>query len=236
MTPKVLFIYNDPTAPAALLGETFTELGFAVSTFETVPADRVDEPTFDVTLPDPTHYDIIVPLGARWSVYDERLEQSWLHSEIEMVQQGLAAGVGVLGVCFGGQLLASALGGSVQRSNAPEIGWHDVDSTDPDLIPSGPWFQWHFDRWTLPPRATEIARNDRASQAFVHGRAMAVQFHPELDNELLESWIADDTDGAALELGLSHDDLRERTAVELDDAARRLRLLVRGFLDNVARW
>ena len=235
MAPKVLFILNEPTAPEALLGEAFTELGFAVSTFEVVPAHRVDEPLFGVTFPDPSHYDIIVPLGARWAVYDERFEQYWLRSEIEMVQQALDAGVGVLGVCFGGQLLARALGGSVGPSDSPEIGWHDVRSTRPDLIPPGPWFQWHFDRWTLPPGATEIARNANGSQAFVHGRAMALQFHPELDEELLEIWIADDSDGAAQELGLSHDDLRARTAVELDDAVRRLRLLLRGFLDNVAR-
>jgi len=215
------------------LGETFTELGFDVSTFDVVPAHKADDPVFDVTFPDPTDYDVIVPLGARWAVYDEQLSQSWVASEIEMVQRGLDAGVGVLGVCFGGQLVAQALGGSVHRSNAPEIGWHHVDATS-SLVPAGPWFEWHFDRWILPPGATEVARNDCASQAFVHGRALALQFHPELDHELLEIWITDDREGAAPELGVSHDELRARTAVELDDAARRLRQLVRGFLDKVA--
>lgn len=151
------------------------------------------------------------------------------------VQQAVAAGVGVLGVCFGGQLVAHALGGSVQRSSAPEIGWHDVHSLDTDLMPHGPWFQWHFDCFTPPPGATEIARNDRASQAFVHGRAMGLQFHPELDQALLERWIADDRDRDVERLGLRNEDLRARTAAEVDDAARRLRQLVRGFLDKVAR-
>ena len=232
MPRKVLFVRNDPTSPAALLGDAFTELGFDVSTFEVVPAHLTHDPVIDVTFPEPSQFDVIVPLGASWSVYDERLTESWVAAETDMVRRGLAAGVGVLGVCFGGQLLAQSLGGAVEPSNAPEIGWCEVDSTS-SIVPSGPWFEWHFDRWTLPPGAREVARNDSASQAFVHGRALALQFHPELDHEVLEMWIADDRDGHAAELGISHDSLRSRTAVELDDAARRLRLLVRGFLDEV---
>ncbi|MCX2933360.1 type 1 glutamine amidotransferase [Mycobacterium sp. CVI_P3] len=230
MPRQVLFIYNDPTAPEALLGETFTELGFDVDTFEVVPAERAADPVLDVTFPDPTRYDVIVPLGSRWAVYDERLP--WVAGEIDTVRRAVDAGIGVLGVCFGGQLVAAALGGSVQRSTEPEVGWHPVHSTDHELVPDGPWFQWHFDRFTAPPGAREIARNDRASQAFVSGSAMGLQFHPELDHKLLELWI-DGDDGDLAELGLRHDDLRADTTTHVDDAARRLRLLVRGFLDKV---
>lgn len=233
MPGQVLFIYNDPIAPEALLGETFTDLGFDVDTFEVVPEDRVHDPAVDVTFPDPTGYDVIVPLGSRWAVYDERL--AWVAAEMATVRRAVDAGVGVLGVCFGGQLVAQALGGSVQRSPDPEIGWHDVHSLDPGLVPQGPWFQWHFDRFTPPPGATEIARNDRATQAFVQGPAMGLQFHPELDRALLERWIDDDRDRDVERLGLHNDDLRSRTDAEVDDAARRLRTLVRGFLDKVAR-
>jgi GMP synthase-like glutamine amidotransferase len=224
--PKVLFLYNDPTAPSALLGEVFAESGFDCSTFDVLPRDRPDDPVVDVTFPDPTGYDVIVPLGARWSVYDERL--SWVTSEMEMVRAGLAAGVGVLGVCFGGQLVASALGGTVVRSPQPEIGWCEVTSSAPDLVPDGPWFQWHFDRFTVPPGAVEIARNSCATQAFVQGRALGLQFHPEVDLALQEQWIAEDHGGDLGRLGLQADDVRD--AAQLDDAARRLRLLVRGFL------
>lgn len=235
MPRQVLFVYNDPIAPEALLGETFTELGFDVDTFEVVPPDRTANPTLDVTFPDPTRYDVIVPLGSRWAVYDERLP--WVAGEIDTVRRAVDAGVGVLGVCFGGQLVATALGGSVQRSADPEVGWHQVHSSDHDLVPDGPWFQWHFDRFTPPPGATEIARNDCASQAFVHGRAMGLQFHPELDHKLLELWIDDDRnrDGDLARLGLHADDLRAHTTTHVDGAARRLRLLVRGFLAKVAR-
>jgi GMP synthase-like glutamine amidotransferase len=107
-------------------------------------------------------------------------------------------GVAVLGVCFGGELAAQAHGGSASRSARPEIGWYHVDSDDPALVPDGPWFQWHFDRWTLPPGAIEIARNAHASQAFVLGRTLALRFHPELDAALLQLWLDDDNEAVAL--------------------------------------
>jgi GMP synthase-like glutamine amidotransferase len=102
-------------------------------------------------------------------------------------------------------------------------------------VPGGPWFQWHFDRWTLPPGATEIARTANASQAFVLGRALAVQFHPEIDEELLELWLDDDRDGEVAGAGLTHDELRSRTSELVDDAAARVRDMVNGFVSHVAR-
>ena len=108
-------------------------------------------PVGDVAFPDPTHYDVIVPLGARWPVYDEALRQTWVGAEMQMLRDAADAGVPTLGVCFGGQLLAQAFGGSVARSTKPEIGWYDVASDDESVIPGGRWFQWHFDAFTLPP-------------------------------------------------------------------------------------
>lgn len=232
MPRQVLFVRNDPTAPEALLGDVFAECGFEVNTFDVVTADRAADPSVEVTFPDPSGYDVIVPLGARWAADDDSLP--WITAEMEMTRRALACGVGVLGVCFGGQLLARALGGTVGRSPQPEIGWHDVHSSRPDLVPAGPWFQWHFDRFTAPPGALEVARNERATQAFVHGRALGLQFHPEVDAALVQRWIAEDADGDLGRLGSSAQDLRARTTLEVDDAARRLRLLVGGFLTLLA--
>jgi GMP synthase-like glutamine amidotransferase len=231
---KVLFIVNEHLATEALLGEAFTESGFDVDTFEVVPAERIDNPALEVTFPDPTGYDVIVPLGARWPVYDEALQRTWVAAETQLVRDAADAGVGLLGVCFGGQLLAQAFGGSVTRSTLPEIGWYDVGTDRPDLVPGGPWFQWHFDRWTLPPGATEIARTANASQAFTLGPALALQFHPEIDLKLLDTWLDDDRDGDVVAAGLRHDELRDRTIELADDVAKRVRGLVRGFLKYVA--
>jgi GMP synthase-like glutamine amidotransferase len=167
-------------------------------------------------------------------VYDDSLRRTWVGAETQLVRDAAAAGVALLGVCFGGQLLAQAFGGSVARSAVPEIGWYDVETDNQDLVPRGPWFQWHFDRWTLPPGATEIARTANSSQAFVLGRALALQFHPELDQKLLELWLAEDRDGEVADVGLSHDELRDRTTELADDVGKRIRGLVQGFLTHVA--
>ena len=67
------------------------------------------------------------------------------------------------------------------------------------------------------------------------GRALALQFHPELDRDLLELWLAEDRDGEVTSVGGSHDELRSATTELVDSAARRIRGLVRGFLSEVAR-
>lgn len=233
MPGKVLFLRNEHLATEALLGDAFTEQGFDVETFEVVPPQHIDAPAVDVTFPAPVGYDVVVPLGARWPVYDDALR--WVSDEAQLVRDAADAGVALLGVCFGGQLLAQAFGGTVTRSRVPEIGWYDVESDRPDLVPGGPWFQWHFDRWTLPPGAIEIARTPDASQAFILGRALALQFHPEVDTELLESWLADDRDGEVVGIGRTHDELRFDTTRLIDSAAARVRDLVRGFVTHVVR-
>lgn len=234
MARTVLFLVNEALATPALLGEAFADRGFDVATFEVVPEDRSHDPAGDVDFPDPRDYDVIAPLGASWPVYDERLRDSWVGSEMAMLRDAADADIPVLGVCFGGQLLAQTFGGSVARSPRPEIGWYDVLSDAPDVLPGGPWFQWHFDRWTLPPGATELARTPNASQAFQLGRTLALQFHPEVDNTLLRNWLDQDRDGDALAAGLQHDQLLARTTELAGDVASRIRKLVGGFLTHVA--
>lgn len=235
MTSKVLFLYNERLATEGSLGDAFAEQGFDIDTFEVVPAERIDSPPGDVSFPDPAGYDVLVPLGARWPVYDETLRNPWVGAEMAMMRDAAEAGVAILGVCFGGQLLAQTFGGTVTRSPAPELGWYDIASDRPDLIPGGPWFQWHFDRWTLPPGAVEVARTASASQAFLLGRTLALQFHPEIDHRLLDLWLADDRDGEVADFGSTHAELRSRTRQLTADAAVRSRRLVRGFVTHVVR-
>ncbi|BBX16061.1 glutamine amidotransferase [Mycolicibacterium duvalii] len=234
VSPTVLFLVNDPIATEALLGEAFVDHGFDVDVFEVVTDQRGDQPAGDVAFPDLRGYDVVVPLGARWPVYDAALLDSWVGTQMQLLRDAADAGVALLGVCFGGQLLAQTFGGTVTRSPRPEIGWYDVLSDQPDIVPGGPWFQWHFDRWTLPPGANEIARTSNASQAFVLGRAMGLQFHPEVDIDLLQAWLADDRDGEVVAAGLDHDQLLTRTADLTEATAPRIRDLVSGFLTHVA--
>jgi GMP synthase-like glutamine amidotransferase len=230
---RVLFVQQDHVSPPGPVGEAFVDRGYDVEEFLVVPAERFAAPGVEVTFPDPARYDAVVPMGAPWSVGAERIA-SWIGGELEMLRAAVAAGVPVLGICFGGQALAAALGGSVGPAPAADIGWLEVETDEPELVGSGPWFQWHEDRWTLPPRAREIARSPPAGQAFVRGCALGVQFHPELTVTQLEGRLASGGEQFLAAQGLDAAALISRTRAEERAAGERTRQLVRGFLDRVA--
>jgi GMP synthase-like glutamine amidotransferase len=136
---------------------------------------------------EPRDYGMIVSLGSEFPAYDDSLP--WLKREIDLMRDATEQDVPILGICFGGQLLARTLGGRVWRSDESEIGWLTVNSKDPDLVPEGPWFQWHFDVFEPPPGAEAIADSPVGSQAYRIGRSLGVQFHPEVTPEIMDSWV-----------------------------------------------
>ena len=105
------------------------------------------------------------------------------------MRRAVESDVPVLGLCFGGQMLARVLGAEGFRSSRSEIGWLPVRTNDPGLVPEGPWFQWHFDSFTEPPGATLIADSDVGPQAFVAGRSIGLQFHPEVTPDIMDDWV-----------------------------------------------
>src|SRR5262245_50600371 len=126
---RVLFVQHDHVSPVGAVGEAFAGRGYDVEEFGVVPAARLTSPDVDADFPDPTRYDAIVPMGAPWSVYDHGAIGSWLAAELAMLRRADEHGVPVLGICFGGQALAAALGGRVERAPAPELGWTVVQPT-----------------------------------------------------------------------------------------------------------
>jgi len=133
--------------------------------------------------------DHVVVLGAVWAVYDDSPDRAWVADELAWLRQAEESGVPVLGICFGAQALAAAFGGRVEAALRREIGWSMIDTFDPDLIPPGPWLEFHQDRFFPPPRARVLATNEVGVQAFVLGRHLGVQFHPEPDGALLKAWL-----------------------------------------------
>jgi GMP synthase-like glutamine amidotransferase len=232
---RVLFVKQDHASPGGLVAEAFTGLGYDVSEFMVVPRSRYHSPGVTVVFPDPAAYDAIVFFGAVWAVYDEAAIGTWIGDEIAFARAAIDLGVPLLGICFGGQMLAAAVGGRVARATTPEIGWTVVSSADPALIDPGPWFQWHFDRFTLPAGVPALARTALANQAFVHGRAVGLQFHPELTPSVLECWL--DAGGTAQLAGLGIDPagLMAQTQTLAGVSAARAHELVRRFVTDVAR-
>ncbi|HXC85293.1 MAG TPA: gamma-glutamyl-gamma-aminobutyrate hydrolase family protein [Trebonia sp.] len=231
---RALFIKQDHASPSGLVGEAFTDLGYDVSEFTVVPAGRYHSPDVTVTFPDPAGYDAVVPFGAVWSVYDDTAIGTWIGDEIAFTRHAIRLGVPVLGICFGGQMLAAAVGGQVTRAPEAEIGWNFVDSDIPGLIDPGPWFQWHSDRFTPPAGVPVIARSALADQAFTVGRSLAVQFHPELTPAVLECWLDNGGEAELAAQGASAAELMARTRRLAGACAARTRELVRRFTRQVA--
>lgn len=230
---RALVIQHDHVSPPGPIAERLEDRLVEVVCHQVVPEESFDHPGVPPAFPDVTGFDLVIPMGAPWAAYDVERVGSWVGPEVELLRQADAAGIPVLGICFGGQLLALAHGGDVGRSPMPEIGWVAIESDRPALVPPGPWFQWHYDRWTLPPAANEIARNAAANQAFVLRRNLAVQFHPELTAAMLHGWLENGGAHDAAAAGRDPEELLARTRVEEPAARARAAALVDAFLDTV---
>jgi GMP synthase-like glutamine amidotransferase len=174
--------------------------------------------------------DHVVVLGAVWSVYDDSPDRAWIADELAWLRQADASGVPVLGICFGGQALAAALGGRVEAAPRKEIGWSMIDTFDPALIPPGPWLEFHQDRFFPPRQARVLATNEVGIQAFVLGRHLGVQFHPEPDGALLKRWLDDGGREEAERAGIDPDRFLAQTYAEEPAARGRADTLVASAL------
>jgi GMP synthase-like glutamine amidotransferase len=160
--------------------------------------------------------DHVIVMGAVSSVNDP---DPWIAEELAWLRAADAAGVPVLGICFGAQALCAALGGRIEAMASKEVGWFMVESADEDAVPAGPWLEFHNDRCLLPAGAAVLARNDAAVQAFRIGRHLAVQFHPEVDGPQLKRWLDAHTDTETRQLGIDADQFLADTIRE-EPAAR----------------
>ena len=236
MSKRALFIEHDPASPGGPVWRQFEKRGYEICRFNVVNRENYKTPNVTVKFPDFNEFDVIVPMGSPWGVWEDERIGNWLLPELEYIRAAHNAGIPILGICFGGQLLARALGGDVAPGPRAEIGWHVIMSDDESLIERGPWFQYHFDRWTLPPKATEIAKTPVASQAFVCGRSLALQFHPEVERAVLDQWLLFDESCVKIEhAGYDHNLLLAHTSYEEANAGERAAQLVDNFLDRVAQ-
>ena len=187
MRPVVILRFS-PTEGPAYFAEWLDRRGVpwtlvALDAAATVPAD-------------PRDFAGIAMMGGPMSVNDD---EPWVAPVCELLRDAVGKGIPVLGHCLGGQLLAKALGAPVTRSPVAEIGWVDVQSTNADAQRA--WFggrdrfttfQWHYDAFALPPRATRVLTNGfNANQAYVvDDRHIGFQCHIEMTPELVATWLA----------------------------------------------
>jgi GMP synthase-like glutamine amidotransferase len=221
---NVLFIRHHLEDNPGLIGEAFRTRGFScdlVMMDESTPTPSLDG------------YDVLVILGSKESVYDHEVEAAWFGRELALMGDAAQRNVPILGICFGAQALCRFHGGRVELSDAPEVGWYEVEAHHDARIVSGPWFEFHYDRCVLPAQAQLWATSPGAVQAFCVGRNVGVQFHPEVDEQQLRDWFEADLVEHPREFA-SREELLAQTARETPAARGRALGLVDVFLAHIA--
>ena len=163
--------------------------------FESAPLyDRFDPPSL-------ADVDLIMAFGGPMSVNDDLPA---LHAERKYLAEAMMMGKPVFGVCLGAQMMATALGGTVEPSGGYQFGLRKIHVTaagraDPvfgrittPLVPT-----LHGECFTIPTGATKLAEADillrdgrfrRINMAFRYGLSYAFQFEPQLTLEELKVW------------------------------------------------
>jgi GMP synthase (glutamine-hydrolysing) len=172
-----------------------------------IEVDYADLYKAGAAVPDITGYDALIFLGGPMSVNDDL---PYLGTEMELIRQAMARRQPILGICLGAQLIARALGATVRRNSAREIGWFDLRFTaagGADRLFHGlsaeTVFHWHGETFDLPPGAELLASSDLCrNQAFRIGETVyALQFHLEVTPEIIADWcIQDENCGDVREL------------------------------------
>lgn len=222
---RALLIANAADADGGFVAERFR--GHAFSFTECHRENLGDWPTLD-------GYELVLTLGSEWSVYWPHVADS-VAAEAELIRAAHARGMPIHGICYGNQIMAHALGGTVERAREPEIGWKEIVSDLPEVIADGPWMQWHYDVVTVPAGAQEIARSAIGPQAWRMARSFCTQFHPEATETMIRRWAT--SEGGSTELlkhGIKPEELVEQTRCNVTDSQPAAEHLVDWFLDSVA--
>lgn len=136
----------------------------------------------------------------------------WMLELEDFIRQTLAAGIPMVGICFGHQIMAQAMGGRVEKerqgkwgisvhdyslslNGSERPGWMDGDATRFALQAS------HQDQVTaLPEGAERIAGNDFCPNGMMlYGKAgLSMQLHPELPADFI-SFLIENRRGSAMD-------------------------------------
>jgi GMP synthase (glutamine-hydrolysing) len=217
MSPRTAVVIANPTVGAELghLEGWLADNGFDVRRL--VRDDILSEDAADDA-------DLVIVLGSEWTLArpmdapdDPPQAAAAIAAELALIRRRVEQDRPLLGICFGGQLLSRALGGEVTRQDAAHIAW-ETPETDVEVL-RAPWVLLHNDAFTVPPGAQILATADHAPIAFRHGRSWGVQFHPEVDAEILERMF-DDVGTPAEVSAPQVDALRSRADEQRADSLR----------------
>jgi GMP synthase-like glutamine amidotransferase len=182
---KVLAFQHYPTEPMGYIEDILRDRGIE---FEYIKLykEKIDRSKVE----DATH---LVFMGGPMGVYDD---YQFLSEEKEIIKS-VYRKKPVIGICLGAQLIASALGGRVYPYKK-ELGWFEVEKVFNDVVVNDlpekmTVFQWHGDTFTLPEDSILLYRGHFVeNQAFRAEKALALQFHLEVTEKIVRTWLEDE--------------------------------------------
>jgi len=146
-------------------------------------------------LPDPRSLAGVVVYGGPMSANDDDT-LPFIRDELAWLPGVLDAGTPFLGICLGAQMLARVAGAEVKAhpEGKVEIGYYRIAPTPAgrNLFPAPlDVFHWHREGFEIPPGGELLATGEIFSnQAFrLDGRVYGLQFHPEMQAEILAHWM-----------------------------------------------
>ncbi len=188
---RVLAFQHYPTEPMGYIEDILEREGVE---FEYVRLYEQECPSFeDLKSLKCTH---LVFMGGPMGVYEEE-KYPFLKKEKEIIRRAHKEGIPVIGFCLGAQLIASALEKRVYPFKK-ELGWFEVVKVKEDIVTKGlpekmRVFQWHGDTFELPDDAVFLYRGEEVpNQAFRAGKCVGLQFHLEVTEEIVRTWLRDE--------------------------------------------
>jgi GMP synthase-like glutamine amidotransferase len=219
---KVLVIKNARLEEPGTIGELFSSDGFEL---QTVFAKKEKIPALD--------HSVVLVLGAPESANDEL---QYLKDEMGLIREAAQKNIPALGICLGSQLMAKAFGAKVYPGPKKEIGfYHDVkvDTDSKSKLFDGmtnPFtvFHWHGDTFDIPQNATRLAYSELYNQAFKYGSAVGIQFHFEVNKEIVLSWL----ENADVDLNLPYIDpnkIRNEIESNIGNVQKNMKIFYKNF-------
>ena len=222
---NVLLIQNTRSEGSGYLGELLKQDGFEITSIQ-AKTDNIPESNFQ----------FVVILGAPESANDDL---PYLQEEQKLIKICVSRNIPILGICLGSQLIAKTFGAEVYRGPTTEIGFYnDLTISEQSPFFSGfenPFtvFHWHSDTFDLPIGATRLASSKYyPNQAFQYKSAIGLQFHLEVNEQMVNLWLDNTEQKQSKNSYLNFDKTRSEIEKSIPIVKSNMKCFYKNFISN----